>query len=243
MRLLIAALLVVVPALAGAQSPRGDSSAARSSGPRLSEVPPLAPIGLALPDITPTLAPLGLPAPDAGARQAAEPTPRGSRHHGGRRGVRPNRGNTIYVVPAYVPEPAPPPPADALPAPTGTLWLDVEPRAAEVHLDGALVGTMLDLGGALALPAGLHRVEIQAAGYRGIDVTVRVDAGGGVTLRRALEPDAMAPPPPAAVAPPAAPVTRKPFYLVPGCYLGDVPPEEAGLPARCDLTKTVVVRP
>jgi hypothetical protein len=29
------------------------------------------------------------------------------------------------------------------------------------------------------------------------------------------------------------------FYLVPGCYMGNVPPEEANLPATCDLARAV----
>lgn len=50
-------------------------------------------------------------------------------------------------------------------------------------------------------------------------------------------------PPPSAVGEPEPPPAPKPLYFVPGCYLGDVPPADAHLPATCDLTKTVVYRP
>ncbi|MGE0811748.1 MAG: hypothetical protein AB7O93_00310 [Vicinamibacterales bacterium] len=244
MRRLITLLLVALPALADAQSHPADRQPGATPGPRPPAGWSLPPIGLPLPDITPTLAPLGLPTPADGPRQEHERAPRGPRHVAGSRGWGPRSSSVIYVVPAYLaesqPEAAPPPAtAEPLPEPTGTLWLDVEPRAAEVHVDGALVGTTLDLGGALALPAGLHRVELRADGYDSMDVSVRVEAAGAVTLRRVLQPQGTPAPPPAA---PSASITRKPFYLVPGCYLGDVPPEEAGLPARCDLTKTVIVR-
>jgi hypothetical protein len=29
------------------------------------------------------------------------------------------------------------------------------------------------------------------------------------------------------------------FYLIPGCYMGNVPPKEANLPATCDITRAV----
>jgi hypothetical protein len=32
------------------------------------------------------------------------------------------------------------------------------------------------------------------------------------------------------------------FYLIPGCYMGNVPPKDAGLPATCDLSRTQTFR-
>lgn len=148
-----------------------------------------------------------------------------------------------------VPSPAAAAEAPA-PAATGTLWLDIEPRGVgEVYVDGYLAGTTLDVRGSMELDAGAHQVEIRADGYQPVGVAVRIEPGGVVTLRRALQPNAVAPsptaaPPPAAASPAAAtPVARRPFYYIPGCYLGDVPPKDAGLPPGCDQSKTVVVRP
>jgi hypothetical protein len=52
------------------------------------------------------------------------------------------------------------------------------------------------------------------------------------------------PAPPAAAPDPAAPpIARKPFYFIEGCYLGDVPPAEAKLPASCDPAKATIYWP
>ena len=61
-------------------------------------------------------------------------------------------------------------------------------------------------------------------------------------MRRSLQREGGAPPLPRRRRDPA-PIARKPFYFIPGCYLGDVPPKDAGLPASCDQSKTVVVKP
>ena len=39
--------------------------------------------------------------------------------------------------------------------------------------------------------------------------------------------------------PPRAPAT---IYFIPGCYLGDVPPKDAGLPAGCDASRAVTFK-
>jgi hypothetical protein len=31
-------------------------------------------------------------------------------------------------------------------------------------------------------------------------------------------------------------------YIVPGCYIGNVPPQDAGLPASCDLSRTITIQ-
>jgi hypothetical protein len=43
--------------------------------------------------------------------------------------------------------------------------------------------------------------------------------------------------------PPPVPVTHKTFYIIAGCYLGDVPPKDAGLPPTCDVAKTRTFQP
>ncbi|MGD9904357.1 MAG: PEGA domain-containing protein [Vicinamibacterales bacterium] len=249
MRLLIAAVLAAVPLAAAAQSRPSTvpSSLPPPVTPAIGLPPiglPLAPIGLPLPDITPTLAPIGGSVRSTPTRTAPErPTGRVG-HRSPRRGGRP--AGVVYVVPAYgfwgagLPPAEPPGPAAPEPVASGTLWLDIEPRGiGEIYLDGYFVGTTLDVRGSVEVDAGRHRVEVRAEGYQPIGVDVRVEAGGVVTLRRTLAP--LAEPAPAAVPPP--PPARKPFYYIPGCYLGDVPPAEAGLPAGCDAARTVVVHP
>lgn len=161
----------------------------------------------------------------------------------------------LYVVPGYgwgepgmaTPGPSsrPAPAGDAGPPAPATLWIEAEPRGvAEIFVNGDFVGTA-DERTAITLEPGRHRVELRAAGHASQSVDVRADSGASLTLRRALQ--ALDPPATAAAASPPdpapAPIPRKPFYFIPGCYLGDVPPQEAGLPAGCDLSRTRIVRP
>jgi hypothetical protein len=48
-------------------------------------------------------------------------------------------------------------------------------------------------------------------------------------------------PPVPDVAPPAAKAPAT-FYLIPGCYMGNVPPRDANLPATCDISRAVSVQ-
>jgi hypothetical protein len=47
----------------------------------------------------------------------------------------------------------------------------------------------------------------------------------------------------AAPPPPPVPVAHKTFYIIPGCYLGDVPPKDASLPSTCDVSKARAFQP
>lgn len=249
MRTVVLALLVVLPTLAEAQSRR----------PRPAPPPPeppastLPPIGLPLPEIGLPLPPIGL-APPSANRRVERPNPPGRRPPSRPGPPRRGRGPSVIYVPVYpwvdpaatVPDPVeagPPPAAEPASYPTGTVRLDVEPRGVgEVYVDGYLVGTAEELRGLLTLEPGPHRVEIRAGGYQPLTVDVRVEADGELTLRRELEPVAITPPATAERKPPPS-IPRKPFYFIPGCYLGDVPPKEAGLPPGCDISKTTIVKP
>lgn len=256
MRLLLAALLVILPSITDAQTAKSDGSRRSQPPPPPSNSLRLPPIGLPLPDITPTLAPIGtLPGPTETRSSPDREPSRQPRQRGPQRRGR-SGPNVVYVVPygwglPAAPAPVPAPTAEVVEA-TGTLWLDIEPRGlGEVYIDGYLAGTTLDVRGSITLDAGAHRVEVRAEGYRPMGVEVRIEAGGAVTLRRTLQPLPAAPEPPAAgpqalpAARPAAaaPIPRKPFYYIPGCYLGDVPPKDAGLPPTCDQSKTVIIKP
>ncbi len=135
----------------------------------------------------------------------------------------------------YVPQPtaAPAPlsaPVEKAPA-LGRLILDVQPATAQVFADGYYVGVPEDFslarGGGL-LEAGPHRIDVNAAGFESMTVDLRVTATQPVTIRGALK----TLPPPVAVAPTT-------FYLIPGCYMGNIPPKDAHLPATCDLGRVV----
>jgi PEGA domain len=126
----------------------------------------------------------------------------------------------------------------AAPAATGLLRLSVTPDEAQVFVDSYYVGTVADVeaGRALTLPAGPHRLEIRAPGYQSIAVDVRIAPYETLTYRAALE-----------RIPPAAPPTRpaatsgSPMYLIPNCYLGNVPPRPSRLPSGCDITRVQVL--
>ena len=82
------------------------------------------------------------------------------------------------------------------------------------------------------IDAGLHRIDISATGYEPVAVEMRVTSGQPITYRAALKPI----PPPATV-PPST------FYLIPGCYMGNVPPKDADLPATCDQSRATIWKP
>jgi hypothetical protein len=167
----------------------------------------------------------------------------------------------VYLVPAYgwpyfyiptavaTPQsgaPAEPPKRQNARPSTGRLRLDVTPDAVlQLYVDGYYVGTSVDVNGELKLEAGPHRLEIRAAGYEPVAVEVNIPAGRSITYRGALtaskplqEPSAAAP---AGVAPAAA-AEPMVVYVIPGCYIGNVPPSEAGLPATCDAARAITIQ-
>jgi hypothetical protein len=183
-----------------------------------------------------SLAPIGLPLPRIGL----QPPLRGNepRH-------RP-RGRALYPWPMvllYVPQPivapamppAPEPKAELAPPMPGRLVLDVSPATAHVFADGYYVGVPADFSGERGggvLNAGIHRLDLSAPGYEPITVDLRVTPGQAVTYRASMK----ALPPPVAV-PPST------FYLIPGCYMGNIPPQEANIPASCDKNRAITWRP
>jgi hypothetical protein len=171
----------------------------------------------------------------------------------------------VYMVPMYgwgIQPPvvalptAPAQYAYALPAkeerPAGILRLELDPPGAaiQVYVNGYFVGTPDEINRDLTLEAGPHRIEVRAAGYEAIAFDVRIVADRSITYRAALqrvaqEPKQVDPPVGAAavaptVAPTAAPST---FYFIPGCYIGNVPPEKLELPANCDMSRLITRKP
>jgi hypothetical protein len=230
---LAAIATVMLPAMALAQGLRHDplpGFAIRPIGPVIT------PIGSAITPIGSTIGPVGLPLPPIGLPPLAGPAQ--TRRHSGRR----FRENVFFPVPMMVfyiqpaPARAPEPAARPVepPAP-GRLILDIEPAGAQVFADGYYVGVPQDFsasrGGGL-LEAGLHRIDLSAPGYESMAVDLRVTPGQPVTYRAALK--AL---PPTASAPPST------FYLIPGCYMGNIPPKDAHLPATCDQKRAVIWHP
>lgn len=250
MRYFVAAVMcLLVPLIAAAQQTSAQTAM------------PMPSIGLPLPTIGLPLPPIGL---DTSLDLPATPVtpvpgqPDGRRH-------RPaivifGAPYAFGVHPALqLPAPgmiAPDPYQEPPPEPTtGTLRLDVEPSdVAQVFVDGEFVGTPDDLGGELELLPGRRQIEIRAPGYEALVFDVRITAGRTITYEGRLqrltpaapgkpnEPQPNVPSPvPSATAPQAK--TGDTFYLIPGCYLGNVPPDQVKLPAGCDLSKLITHKP
>jgi hypothetical protein len=223
-------------------------------------VVPLPPIGLPLPQIGLPLPQIGLPLPPIGLPPAAA-SPRHSAVNGPTPGVRRQHRSVIYFIPAYgwpYPYEAPTASAtpvlpDGSPAPPkpqplhGRLRLDIEPGGAgaqQIYVDSYYVGTLEDFSGEVELEAGPHTIEIQAPGYETLHIDVMIADGRSITYRGTLK-TTDAKPAPEAAAPsststtPATPLT---LYYIPGCYIGNVLPQDAGLPASCDLSRVVTIK-
>ena len=121
------------------------------------------------------------------------------------------------------------------------LILDVHPPTAQVFADGYYIGIPEDLGfedGGAVLEPGPHRIDIMARDHEPVSFEVNLTHGQSATLRHFLTPTTRA----SQTAPDTAPTAEKPpvtFYLIPGCYMGNVPPKDANLPATCDIARAL----
>ena len=218
--------VLTLPFAAAAQTPGAyvipSVPAPRDPLPRFTIAPrgaPLGAIGLSLP-------PIGLPSQD----RVTE------RHH--RFLGRPFYPwpTMVFYLPPSVEAAAPPAvpaakPAEPPPMP-GRVVLDIVPQTAEVFADGYYVGTSADFSlerGGGVLDAGTHRLDVTATGHEPIGVDLRVASGQLVTYRATLK-----------ALPPPAPIPPSTFYLIPGCYMGNIPPEDAHLPDTCDKNRATI---
>jgi hypothetical protein len=74
--------------------------------------------------------------------------------------------------------------------PVGGVQLDVEPRRAQVFVDGDYAGLVDDFRGYyrhLSLPAGVHLIEVLTPGYLPLTFEVTVVPGRTITYRWSLE--------------------------------------------------------
>ncbi len=193
------------------------------------------------------LAPIGLQ-PSFGSHPAAGQKWHG-RHSRGRSLA--SQSTVILMVPSlpFAPEAAPvahaaptPPPYAEPQSRKGSLFLDVQPGTAQIFVDRFYAGTPDDLSAAgrgLLLDAGPHTIDLMAPGYEPLTFDVRVAPDEPPLLfRQRLK--ATAPPP---VPAPAAVIQPSTFYLIPGCYMGNIPPKDARLPSTCDVSRAVTINP
>jgi hypothetical protein len=141
-----------------------------------------------------------------------------------------------YPTPGTVASPAQEQPRPSI----GYLRLNVEPASLlQIYLDGQYVGTPWDYdNNEIPLAPGSWRVELRAPGYDSVGFDARITAGHTITYQTALAPSD-APPELA----PAQPPAESTFYLIPGCYMGNVPPERVKLPPGCDLSRVIIHKP
>jgi len=128
---------------------------------------------------------------------------------------------------------------------TGRLLLSLHSGVdPQIFVDGYYVGLFSDVGGELVLDAGGHTIELREEGFLDARVDVRIPLDGTITYDVTLKPiqaaplSSVAPVPPPSPAP--APAT---IYVVPGCYVGNVPPQQVTLPAGCDAKGSITVPP
>jgi len=237
------------------------SAAAAQSRGGLTDDMPTPSIGLPLPHIGLPLPPMGLPLPPMGLPpENARPFDRTRSERPNilepQRPARPERidrsdrvhrpASIVLLGWPYWPWPtaeypssptpsAPPPPP--LNQATGRLLLSLHSGVdPQIFVDGYYVGLLSDVSGELILDAGGHTIDLHEEGYLDARVNVKIPLDGTITYDVALKPIAAAPSSsaaPVASAPTAAPAPAT-IYVVPGCYVGNVPPQQITLPAGCE---------
>src|SRR5262249_28570579 len=123
----------------------------------------------------------------------------------------------------------------AQPVVTGGLRVSGTPAEAEVFIDSYFIGTIGDLeaGRPLTIEAGPHPLEIPAPGHQPAAVDIRVLPLETLTYRASLDR--------VPVTPRTGANTAAPMYLIPNCYLGNVPPRPSRLPSGCDIKQVQVL--
>jgi hypothetical protein len=123
-------------------------------------------------------------------------------------------------------------------------WLEfrLEPGTAQVYVDGYYVGEVSDFDrpGGRAVEPGPHHIEIRASGYQTSAFDVRLLPDQPVTYREDLRPVTGSVPPRRAEAGPGA-ASGTTFYIIAGCYMGNVPPAQVMLPPGCDAAQAKTV--
>jgi len=252
---LLAALAIALSAPAGAQSRGGRShQSAHQSADATAEVfhpsigLPLPPIGLPLPPIG--LPPAQMTTPPRDVTSPPRVPQPSSRRRGRTAGAVflywPEFGwPASYLPGTAMPSPPSPPPAPAPQDVIGRLRLELQSGIdPQIYVDDYFVGLLSDAGGSeLSLEAGTHVVELREQGYETLHLDVQIAPDRVATYRGELKSLSFAPQmsQPAAPAPPPPPATT--IYVIPGCYVGNVPPRDASLPEGCDPASAVEFPP
>jgi hypothetical protein len=258
MRVLFTALVLLAAA----------STAAQSHGHGLTDDMPTPSIGLPLPHIGLPLSPIGLPLqtlglPPSGLAQPVQrldrPTRLGRPERFGQSERSKVSGPTRFQRPAsivyfgwpylpYLPAdqfPQMPVPVPQVERAAGTLRLALSSGAnPQIFIDGYYAGSFSEAAGELTLDAGAHTIELREEGYQSVRIPVNIQPNEVITYDVGLVPIVSAPLADAAqVAAPALPAPAPTtIYVVPGCYIGNVPPQEVALPAGCDAHNAVEFR-
>jgi len=244
------------------------TAAAQSHGHGLTDDMPTPSIGLPLPHIGLPLPPMGLPLPTMGLppSRLAQPPQRldrserlqqpgrfesseRSRSFGARRLERP--ASIVYFGWPYLPYlpadqfPQAPVPVPQVERPAGTLRLLLSSGInPEIFIDGYYAGLFNEVAGELTLDAGAHTIELREEGYQSVRIPVNIQPNEVIMYDVRLLPIVSAPSADAGpIAQPALPAPAPTtIYVVPGCYVGNVPPREVALPAGCDARNAVEFR-
>lgn len=140
-----------------------------------------------------------------------------------------------YDTGGYASSPTVPPE----PAPDGRLALFVTPGSTQVYVDGFYTGTVADYQDrGMWLESGPHHIELRGDGYQTESFDVRIDPDRPAEYRRDLTQSTGR-----SDAPRAAAATPKTFYVIPGCYAGDTPPQKDRLPDGCSARNVRTVPP
>jgi hypothetical protein len=120
----------------------------------------------------------------------------------------------------------------------GRLNLYVSPASAQVLVDGFYEGTVGDFQDrGMWLQAGPRRIELRAEGHDSVTFDVRIEEDRTVEYRRNLTTESRT------VEPPRVAAKPKTFYVIPGCYAGDSPPEAGRLPGGCSARNVRTIPP
>lgn len=122
--------------------------------------------------------------------------------------------------------------------PQGRLALFVTPASAQVYVDGFYSGIVADFQDrGLWLDSGPHHIELRGDGYQTESFDIRIDTERNAEYRRDLTKSAARSDAPRVAAVP------KTFYVIPGCYAGDTPPEKDRLPSGCSVRNVRTIPP
>ena len=116
--------------------------------------------------------------------------------------------------------------------------LEIRPGVdPQIYVDGYYVGMLNDVSGELTLDIGTHTVELRDDGYENLHVDVQISTDGLITYRGEMKPvggtDVRASAALPDLADPRPDIPPTTIYVIPGCYVGNVLPKDAGLPAAC----------